>query len=417
MYLDAQEISQKLTQEDIIKICSDLGNGMYEKDNEGHLIFSTELCHEDGDSMKLYLYENTESKMRWMFHCYTCADTYDIYELVIRARRKQGITISFPQAVKYVANISNNVFYKKDHSIQEEKIDDWNWINRLKSSQNKKSIPQLSEINEHILEVFCPYPHEIWLEEGIGKDSMKKYQISYWGEQNKIIIPHRDIDGRLIGIRGRALNKSDLEAKRKYMPITIQGKVLKHTLGNNLYGLCQNEEAIKRMGKIIVFESDLEAKRKYMPITIQGKVLKHTLGNNLYGLCQNEEAIKRMGKIIVFESEKSVLLCDTYYQQNNFSVAVCGSNITDTQCRMIRALGVSEVIIAFDKEYENAKSKLAEAYYNKLLKLAYKLTPYCTVYLLMDTEDLLKQKDSPADRGKEILEKLMKSKIEVRKEE
>lgn len=370
MYLDAQEISQKLTQEDIIKICDDLGNGAHERDNEGHLIFSTELCHEDGDSMKLYLYENTESKMRWVFHCYTCADTYDIYELVIRARRKQGITISFPQAVKYVANISNNVFYKKDHVIQEEKIDDWNWINRLKSSQNKKSIPQLSEINEHILEIFCPYPHEIWLEEGISKSSMKKYQISYWGEQNKIIIPHRDIEGRLIGIRGRALNKADLEAKRKYMPITIQGKVL-----------------------------------------------KHTLGNNLYGLCQNEEAIKRMGKIIVFESEKSVLLCDTYYQQNNFSVAVCGSNITDTQCRMIRSLGVSEVMIAFDKEYENAKSKLAEAYYNKLLKLAYKLTPYCTVYLLMDTEDLLKQKDSPADRGKEILEKLMKSKIEVRKEE
>lgn len=369
MYFDAQEISNRLTQEDIIKICNDLGNGVYERDNRG-IIFSTELCHENGDSMKLYLYENTDSKIKWKFHCFTCGDTYDIYELVIRARRRQGITVTFSQAVKYVANISNNVFYKKDSTAKEDRIDDWNWINRLKLSQNKKSIPQLSEINEHILEIFCPYPHEIWLEEGISKVSMEKYQISYWGEQNKIIIPHRDIDGRLIGIRGRALNRADIEAKRKYMPITIQGKVL-----------------------------------------------KHTLGNNLYGLCQNEEAIKRIGKIIVFESEKSVLLCDTYYQQNNFSVAVCGSNITDTQCKMIRSLGVTEVIIAFDKEYENAKSKLAEVYYNKLLKLAYKLIPYCTVYLLMDTEDLLQQKDSPADRGKETLEKLMKNKIEIRKEE
>ena len=199
---------------------------------------------------------------------------------------------------------------------------------------------------------------------------MKKYQISYWGEENKIIIPHRDMEGRLIGIRGRALNQIDIDAKRKYMPITIEGKVL-----------------------------------------------KHTLGNNLYGLCQNEEAIKRFKKIIIFESEKSVLLCDTYYHQNNFSVAVCGSNITDTQCKIIRNLGVNEVMIAFDKEYIDAKSKLAEVYMNKLLRLAYKLVPYCTVYILMDTDGLLEQKDSPADRGQDVLEKLMKSKIEVRREE
>lgn len=370
MYFDSQTIENKLSSEDIIKICDDLGNGMYEQDSAGTLIFCTQLCHEDGDSMKLYAYENKEEKRRWTFHCYTCGDTYDIYELVIRARRNQGITLTFSQAIKYVASITNNVFYKTNNTVSQYKIDDWDWINRLKSSQNKKSIPQLSEISEHILEIFCPYPHEIWLEEGISKESMEKYQISYWGEQNKIIIPHRDINGRLIGIRGRALNQSDIEAKRKYMPITIEGKVL-----------------------------------------------KHTLGNNLYGLCQTEEAIKRIGKIIIFESEKSVLLCDTYYNQNNFSVAVCGSNITDTQCKMILSLGVREVMIAFDKEYENPKSRLAELYYNKLLKLAYKLNPYCTVYLLMDTEGLLQQKDSPADRGKEILEKLMKNKIEVRKEE
>lgn len=370
MYFDSQTIENKLSSEDIIKICDDLGNGMYEQDSTGTLIFCTQLCHEDGDSMKLYAYENKEEKRRWTFHCYTCGDTYDIYELVIRARRNQGITLTFSQAIKYVASITNNVFYKTNNTVSQYKIDDWDWIKRLKSSQNKKSIPQLSEISEHILEIFCPYPHEIWLEEGISKESMEKYQISYWGEQNKIIIPHRDINGRLIGIRGRALNQSDIEAKRKYMPITIEGKVL-----------------------------------------------KHTLGNNLYGLCQTEEAIKRIGKIIIFESEKSVLLCDTYYNQNNFSVAVCGSNITDTQCKMILSLGVREVMIAFDKEYENPKSRLAELYYKKLLKLAYKLNPYCTVYLLMDTEGLLQQKDSPADRGKEILEKLMKNKIEVRKEE
>lgn len=362
-YLDKDRIKQSLSIDDIKTILADLGSDDPIETGKHELCFQT-VCH-GGNSHKLYYYPDSK-----MFHCYTtCGDSMDVYELVIRARRTQGINITFPQAVKYVASVTNNMFYSNS-KIQNYKIDDWNWINKIKSIKNKKSIPQLAEINEHILEIFCPYPHELWLEEGISSESMKKYQISYWGEENKIIIPHRDIEGRLIGVRGRALNQVDIEAKRKYMPITIEGKVL-----------------------------------------------KHTLGNNLYGLCQNEEAIKRFKKIIVFESEKSVLLCDTYYHQNNFSVAACGSNLTDTQCRIIRNLGVNEVMIAFDKEYLETKSKLAEVYMNKLLRLAYKLVPYCTVYILMDTEDLLQQKDSPADRGKDVLEKLMKTKIEVKGEE
>lgn len=363
-YLDKDKIKDSLTPNDIKLILKDLGEDVPFKESETELIFSTQICH-GGDSYKLYYY--IESKT---FHCYTCGDSYDIYELVIRARRIKGITITFPQAVKYVASVTNNMYYSNISDDLPEKIDDWEWINRLKNIKKKKSIPQLSEINEHILEIFCPYPHITWLEEGISRESIKKYQISFWSKENKIIIPHRDITGRLIGIRGRNLNSWDIEAKRKYVPINIEGKELSHKLG------C-----------------------------------------NLYGLCQNEEAIKRFGKIIIFESEKSVLLCDTYYHQNNFSVAVCGSNITETQCQIIKGLGIKEVMIAFDKEYETADGRVAELYMQKLVKQAKKLTAYFTVYILWDSENLLDYKDSPADKGQEILEKLMKNKIEIRTKE
>lgn len=366
-YLNKKAILDALTKEDVINICVDLGSAGYRTGTSGELIFQT-ICH-GGDSWKLYYYhEATDKYPGKIFHCYTqCSESFGIFELVIRARKSQGISINFFQALKYVASITNHMYYSSgDDAAEHYLIDDWSWINRLKKIKKPNSIPKLSTINEHILEIFAPFPHEEWLQEGISAESMKKYQISYWGQENKIIIPHRDINGRLIGIRGRALNPEDIE----------DGK-------------------------------------KYMPISIQGNCLKHTLGNNLYGLCQNEEAIKRIGKIVLFESEKSVMFCDTYYHQNNFTVAVCGSNITDTQCRIIRSLGVKEVMIAFDKEYEDIDTYQAELYGNKLKKLASKLTPYCTVYILWDTDGILRRQDSPADKGQEALEILMKKKVEI----
>lgn len=367
-FFNIKAITEALSKEDVIKIATELGSDGYKEGSSGELIFRS-ICH-GSDSWKLYYYhEAKDNYPAKIFHCYSrCGDSFSIFELVIRARRQQGIILSFSQAVKYVASITNKMFYSNTDNEEDTSyiINDWEWINKFKNIKRQHSIPQLSEINEHILEIFCPYPHELWLNEGISRETMQKYQISYWGKENKIIIPHRDIDGRLIGIRGRALNKEEVDAGYKYMPINIEGKEL-----------------------------------------------KHTLGNNLYGLCQNEEAIRRLGKLVIFESEKSVMLCDTYYHQNNFSVAVCGSNITDTQCRLIRNLGVNEVMIAFDKEFTDPDSKAAEAYGNKIINKAKRLTPYFTVYVIWDNLGLLEMKDSPADKGKEVLEKLMKNKIEI----
>ena len=74
-------------------------------------------------------------------------------------------------------------------------------------------------------------------------------------------------------------------------------------------------------------------------------------------------------------------------------------------------------MLAFDKEYEDPESKMAQLYANKLLNKVNKLTPYFTVYILWDKEGLLQYKDSPADQGKEVLEKLMKTKIEIKTKE
>jgi len=84
---------------------------------------------------------------------------------------------------------------------------------------------------------------------------MKTFNILYYDRQNKIVIPHYDMNNNLIGIRGRALNEEDL-VYGKYMPIQIEGQMCAHPLGYNLYGLNMNKDNIKLASIAIVFEGE-----------------------------------------------------------------------------------------------------------------------------------------------------------------
>lgn len=85
-----------------------------------------------------------------------------------------------------------------------------------------------------------------WLDEGISEESLRLYNIRYCISQNKIIIPHYNKNGELIGIRGRALNDEDIEIG-KYMPITIERHCYAHSLGYNLYGLNLVKDNLKNI--------------------------------------------------------------------------------------------------------------------------------------------------------------------------
>lgn len=363
--IDKDKLKNSLTVDEIKLILNDLGSDQPKEDKEGNPIFTT-ICH-GGDSYKLYYYEGSKS-----FHCYThCSDTFDIYELAMRVKG-----FSFSQAIQYVARLSGKTFgFNKKENIIEDKIDDWEWINRLK--KKKKNNITLPEYNENVLDVFLPYPHESWLNEGISAETMRVFEIGYYIREDKITIVHRDINSRFIGLRGRGLKQEDIDNGKKYMPLTV---------GNQMYN--------------------------------------HLTSMNLYGLYKTKATVKKVKKIMLFEGEKSVLKCQDYYGDFNFTCAVCSSNVTNFQRDLILSLGVEEVFIAFDKfrakkedeTDEQYQEKLIE-YQEKLIKFAKKFTPYCRVYILYDTGNLLDYKDSPVDKGKDVLEELMRNKIEIKTNE
>ena len=372
MYLDKELILSSLTKEDVIKICMALGSSYPKQDNNGNLIFQS-ICH-GSDSWKLYYYCTDIDYKKHIFHCYSrCSDSFNIVELVIRANRTQGKTITWYKALYYIAKTTGKIF--TGESKEETKtsvITDFNWINRLQQiKKNKKSIPNLTEISENILEVFYYAPHQDWLNDNISREALSRYEIGYYGLTNQITIPHRDMNNRLIGIRGRFLDQEDIE-----------------TIG------------------------------KYVPLQINGRTLSHSLGSNLYGINVTQDKIKTIKKAMVVEAEKSCMQAYSYFGEDSFVVATCGSSITRTQIKLLlNYLQVEEVIYAPDRDYHESNSYEAEVWYQKIIKRLAPLVPYCKVTLCADSKKRLPYKASPTDMGKDILLELRDEKIVITADE
>jgi hypothetical protein len=362
--LDKERIKKELDEQDIRLLLKDLGSEEPHRDKDGNLIFQT-ICHNvNGGSYKLYYYDKIK-----MFKCYTqCSESFDIYELVRRSKLQKNIKLSFYECIKYVAALTNKNIHVSSILSNIDRdyiIDDWDWIKKYKRVSKPKS--NLPIIDDTVMDVFHEIFYQGWIDEGISIETMEKYGIKYYIKDDKVVIPHYDMNNNLVGIRGRALREEDILAKKKYMPLIVEKHLYNHSLALNLYGL------------------------------------NHT-----------KEAIKKIKKVIIFEGEKSCLKCQDFYGNNNFSVAVCGMSISPHQRHMILALEPKEVFIAFDKQYTDPNSQEAYKFAQSVLKQAYPFTPYCQVYILWDDCGLLDYKDSPADKGKETLEILMKHKYEIK---
>lgn len=362
--MDAQEFKASLTVEDIIHfVIQALGSEDYKEDEAGNPIFQTIDHNGRGQGKyKLYYYPD-----RQLFVSYTVGKKMDIYALVQEA----GYATDFKSAFHFVANFFGYDIYSEEFTKVEapDLTADWDLLNKFTVLNNTEPPKSKTKIlSKALMEYFPPLiPYE-WYKEGIGIEAMQKFGIRMDTINQKIIIPHYDIDGHLVGIRGRAYNWLDLERGAKYSPIYLGP--------NSMYN--------------------------------------HPLGEHLYGLWANKEIIKETRTVVIAEGEKSVLLSETYFPNHNFTVAVCGSSISDTQVNLLLSLGVTQVILALDKEHDNAPGGSSSlTYKDKLLEMAYKFTPYVATYIIMDYDNLLGHKDSPFDKGKETLIELMEKKEQV----
>lgn len=346
--MDYQNIIENITEDKIKQILNKL-EIPYE-DKGGFLIMPT-YCHNhrsEEASHKLYYYKNNK-----IFMCFTECGAMSIFKFLKNYYEAQGYDYDWYNDIYRL--ITDN------HSVDVMITPKYHRLSEKYGTTNK--YVELPSYKSDALDCFIKmYPVE-WLNDGISKQAMDKYNILFSIGQNKIIIPHYDISGRLIGIRGRALNEWEVENVGKYMPIQIEGTWYKHKLSMNLYGLNFNKENIKK-----------------------------------HRICY------------LYESEKSVLQAESF-QMPNCGVAVCGSQFNKYALNILmRACAPAEIVVCFDKEEKEGESK----YFNKLWNLCKKYQNYANFSFIYDREHLINMKDSPTDHGEDIFKRLLEKRVIVR---
>ena len=355
-----KDIIDSITLYDVKNFLESLGVTQIMVNEEKQYLVCPTICHNpinEAESMKLYWYQNNK-----IFRCYTeCNEAMSIFKLYQKYMSLNHYPVTIEEAEDYVKQ-------HLKHIVVVAKKENYDYEFDTNKYQFNNNIPVLDEFPKETLSYFTHYYHPTWLRDGIKPQVMDKFHISFSLGQNKIIIPHFDINGRLVGIRGRTLDKKEIENYGKYRPIQI--------------------------GKI---------------------TYAHPLQFNLYGIYEHQNGIKTRRQAIIAEAEKSVLLDDGYYGNLSNCVACCGSTFNKYHISLLtNILGANEIIIALDKEYADWKTEKARKYKERIISMCRKYKNQAIFSYIWDYDNVLEEKDSPFDKGKEIFEHLYKTRVRVR---
>ena len=362
---DKAEIREALSIENIYELINEWG-GDPEYTSFG--IISTTICHNyPGEgSRKLYYYENSD-----LFKCYTaCDESFDIFELTIKvADIQKGLEYDLNDAVRFIAQRFG--LAGRYETEMEDELDDWKYLENYDRIQDISVETQEVILKPFDTDILARFNYKIkltpWLDEGITQEVLNKAFIGFYPGGDQITIPHFDIHSRFIGLRGRTLCEEE-------------GK---------LYG-------------------------KYRPIKVNNVIYNHPLGMNLYNLNNSKVNIPKLDKAIVFEGEKSCLLYRSYFgMENDITVACCGSSITNYQIQLLRDCGAKEIIIAFDRQFEELGDNDFKKLTKKLTNIHSKYKNYVNISFMFDKEKITGYKASPIDEGKEKFLKLFKERISL----
>ena len=347
--MNFRELREQLTDETIKDILGQYNVQPFSEDDRA-IVFPT-CCHNlEGGSPKLYYYKDSK-----LFRCYTeCNESFDIFTLLQKMHKLRGREITLRQAVQLCDLDIEDVDLPEIDDI----ADDLRYLQEMR--RQPSSTPEFTTYDKKILNrfTFDYIGLTPWLQEGIGVETLQKFNIKYDKFHDAIIIPNFDYAGQLIGIRARYFKPEDTK-----------------------WG-------------------------KYRPIRLNGITYTHPTGRTFYGIWENHITIERRGTVVIFEGEKSVLLYGTIYgNDNNIALATLGQNITRDHIRTLFKMGVHNVILAYDSDYEDyTELQEVEKKYKAKARL---LSPYFNVSYLMDYDFDLPYKSSPIDGGRETFEKLL----------
>lgn len=214
---------------------------------------------------------------------------------------------------------------------------------KFRESQKKEAVVHNASLPEDFMDrfEFRRDKLQIWADEGISFDTMRRFGVRYDSLDNRIVYPIRDYEGRLISVCGRTC---DPDFKEK--------KLRKYTYLNSLGGSL----------------------------------------NTIYGVSEHMDSILEKKELILFEGAKSVMLASEWGIEN--CGAVLTSHLSQHQLKYLIPLASFHdvrIVFALDAEVDILKDANIQ-----------KLRSYASVEWVRNRDNVLDPKDSPTDKGKEV---------------
>lgn len=213
---------------------------------------------------------------------------------------KGGNILSFIELYHKCSFIQAINILKKYLNITEEYVD--TRLSATKTIKKYRTKVKKTEVTHKVLpsDTMTQYEKDFnklqgWIDEGITKDILEKYEVRYDPFSEKIVFPIRDLHGNIISVKGRTT-----------VPDYKEKKIAKY-----IY--------FQRIGDI----------------------------DFLFGYYEHLQSILDSKFIILFEGEKSVMKCDAWGINN--TTAILTSHLNPTQLPVLIKLGV-RVVFALDKE-------------------------------------------------------------------
>lgn len=263
--------------------------------------------------------------------------------------------MSFIESVKYIHKILEIPFeFKKKEEKPQKKYDPLSVFKKvLRCNRRVIDVADIQILEDKLLNDFVPMLHISWLKQGITERTRRKFGLCYSYRHKRVVIP---------------------------MKYWATGELL----GFNQRTVVEN---YKEFGI-----------KKYFITPTYPKQL------NLYGLYENYDPIQKAGYVVVYEAEKSVLKRDSL--NDSTGVALSGHTLSEEQVRILIGLNV-EVVIAFDKDICVDEVRHACEKFKNIRKVSY----------IQDNNNILDEKDSPADARNKDFQFLFDNRIVYDREE